>query len=168
MVSLPRGSRPTERLLANPKKKRSRTHERCLNGFRVTKVPPISEWTRCWLGVCPAGAACDNWLRTTYGGSTVIAQNSLASSMSVNGIMVASRAGLPLCESHPKLLNKGKHLPDHVVKFRTVSDDHAFDALVAAWCANRWHSGHWKRDLYKMEDDMVFPAGPAVYPWLDN
>ncbi len=55
------------------------------------------------------GRACDNALRAHYPqrASTVIAQNSLYSAMTVNGILVAlagRELGIPLVESHPKLL----------------------------------------------------------------
>ena len=116
--------------------------------------------------------ACDDWLRSTYhgrGGGSVIPQNSLYSSMTLNGVMVATRIvpRLILCESHPKLLRKalllGEHLRRHV-----ESDEHAYDALVAAWCASRWFHRAWTRNLFEPKsDDMVFPAGDAVYPWPD-
>jgi hypothetical protein len=42
------------------------------------------------------GRACDNFLRRKYGGNSIIAQNSLYSSMTLNGAIVAKRLGLDL------------------------------------------------------------------------
>lgn len=50
------------------------------------------------------GRACDDALRRKYGGNSIVAQNSLYSSMTLNGAIVAKRLGLPVYESHPKLL----------------------------------------------------------------
>jgi hypothetical protein len=121
------------------------------------------------------GRDCDDWLRQTYKGrvgrSAVIAQNTLYSAMTLNGAMVAmemkkARPSLMLCESHPKLQRAANLLPASVVERSAQLNDHAFDALVAAWCASRWHFHAWSLDLYQVgEDNLVFPAGPAVFPW---
>lgn len=52
------------------------------------------------------GRACDDALRHRYGGNSIVAQNSLYSAMTLNGAIVARRIGLPVYESHPKLLLK--------------------------------------------------------------
>lgn len=118
---------------------------------------------------------CDDALRTHYK-DTVISQNSLASSMTINGVHIARTArklGIPIIESHPKLLlrtalkrdREGKSLKS---RFRQISNDDETDALIAAWCASRWHFKCWKTDLYcKMirDDELYFPAGKAFYPW---
>lgn len=58
----------------------------------------------------------DDELRSDYKGSSVQSQNSLFSAMTINGILVATRVsqelGVPLVESHPKLLitARGGHL----------------------------------------------------------
>ena len=116
---------------------------------------------------------------------TVIAQNSLYSAMTINGILVAKtgrKLGVPLFESHPKLLLGAALEEDpegvelvarhHAMleaatsKAARAKADHMADALVAAWCASRWWFNRWTDDLYAMtKDDLTFPAGPAVYPW---
>ena len=103
------------------------------------------------------GRACDNALRKAYRqfGPTVIPQNALYSSMTLNGAIVAKRAervGIPLVECHPKLLVKisdvrSINMEQMIASYREIlgsahttpkkakqADDMA-DALVAAWCA---------------------------------
>ena len=133
------------------------------------------------------GRACDDALRHHYKSkvnpSTVMAQNSLGSSMTINGVLVAQAGrdlGLALVESHPKLLMKaalksnldGKDIADryNTLKKKEKTDDKA-DALVAAWCASRWYFKCWKMNLYdkkKILDDLHFPAGEAFYPWPED
>lgn len=115
--------------------------------------------------------ACDDALRKSYQEhrNTVIVQNSLGSSMTINGILVA-QAGrelkLPLVESHPKLLRKAGLLPNDLVKFLNDKSDDEADALIAAWCASRWFFKRWKTDLFqKFPESLHFPAGDAFYPW---
>ena len=118
-------------------------------------------------------------LRKHYKSGAVIAQNSLRSSMTINGIIVAwcgRDLGLPLVESHPKLVFR-VWLKDRMagtdfarwhdkLSRRDDDHDHEADALIAAWCASRWWFGDWNVDLYKTgADRLVFPAGRAVYPW---
>ena len=135
------------------------------------------------------GRACDDALRAHYPehAPTVIPQNSLYSAMTINGILVAQTGlelGIPLVESHPKLLlraalEKDPEGAELAVRHRAMleaesgkaarakADDRA-DALVAAWCASRWWFNRWPNDLYTaIPDDLTFPAGPAVYPWLE-
>lgn len=127
------------------------------------------------------GRACDDALRNHYkskvNSSTVMAQNSLLSAMTINGTLVAQAGrdlGLTLVESHPKLLMKaalskdkaGKHLRN---RLRFISNDDEADALVAAWCASRWFFKCWKTNLYKtIQDALDFPAGKAFYPWPED
>ena len=118
----------------------------------------------------------------------MVAQNSLYSAMTVNGVLIAMAgrdAGLPLAESHPKLLIRAAQHADPAIKLlcgryeemtrlgaghRGVTD-HEADALIAAWCASRSYFGRWSIDLYDIDansddsDDLVFPAGRATYPW---
>ena len=118
--------------------------------------------------------SCDYALRKRYKQheNTVTLQNSLYSSMTINGILVA-QAGrelrLPLVESHPKLLLKAGLLPNDLVEnLNDLSDDEA-DALIAAWCASRWYFKNWKIDLYEtIQDELYFPAGKAFYPWPES
>lgn len=120
----------------------------------------------------------DDALRKHYPeqGQTVIAQNSLYSSMTVNGVLVARHGyyclGLPLLESHPKLVTHRLQEDPSATEIlcwqkKLVANPHEADALVAAWCASRWVFKCWRIDLYTtVEDDgLVFPAGPASYPW---
>lgn len=142
------------------------------------------------------GRVCDNRLRSAYRlhASTVIAQNALYSSMTLNGAIVARAAvalGLPLFESHPKLLVKiaAAGDPEAIEILDTHSrikngpalgpsqakraDDMA-DAVVAAWCAARGFYGNWATDLYKLgsdnlgDDSVEFVAGRAIYPWPEE
>ena len=120
---------------------------------------------------------CDAALRRHYPNdiNTVLAQNSLRSSMTINGVLVAQHGRclrLPLFESHPKLVlhlcrddPKAKKFLDCHARLITKPDDHEADALVAAWCASRWVFGCWRTDLYTIEDKLIFPAGTAAYPW---
>ena len=140
--------------------------------------------------------SCDGRLKRFYGeriGSASVKcvqpQNSLHSAMTVNGVLVATKAqrelGLPLAEGHPKLLLAGKNvdgeplLPRRVIekheelsKDEKGSHDHRADAFIAAWCASRWYfrDPDWQTDLYGVdaEDPLFFPAGPAVYPWPEQ
>lgn len=144
------------------------------------------------------GRACDAALRARYrqARASVIAQNSLYSSMTVNGVLVAQAAAsldLPIVECHPKLLLGAaagrdpageavisRHaeviargvadLPPRARRRRKVdAADHAADALVGAWCAARWAMGAWSVDLYAAPgDQLVFPAGEAAYPWPET
>ena len=111
--------------------------------------------------------ACDDALRSRYRehASSVIHQNSLYSSMTINGILVAQKLDIPLlAETHPKLLRKAGLTPDNL-EVEEIND-HEADALVAAWCASRWYFKGWQKDLYKENPgDLIFPAGRAVYPW---
>ena len=107
--------------------------------------------------------------------------------MTINGVLIAMAGceeGLSLVESHPKLLVRAAQHADPEMKLlcerygemirhdatRGVTD-HEADAVVAAWCASRSYFGRWSVDLYDIDsnsddsDDLVFPAGKAVYPW---
>ena len=120
--------------------------------------------------------ACDDSLRRHYPDRrlTVIAQNSLYSSMTINGVLVAQHGrclGLPLLESHPKLVLHLCQKDPEATEFLgwhaklARPKDHEADALVAAWCASRWTFGRWRADLYTIKEDLFFPAGAAAYPW---
>lgn len=132
------------------------------------------------------GRACDTALRRRYisRAPSVIPQNSLYSAMTINGILVAQTGleiGVPLVESHPKLLVRAALHSDpegddlgarhHALVNNALGDfegraDDVADALVAAWCASRWWFKRWQTDLYEaIPDVLTFPAGPAVYPW---
>ncbi|MDE0102674.1 MAG: hypothetical protein OYL41_10985 [Acidobacteriota bacterium] len=138
---------------------------------------------------------CDETLREAYGAATVIQQNSLFSAMTLNGIMVANRFRrcrdeTRLVESHPKLLMRllcsrkcaGQTLDPGEISVvchygrllaRTDCDgveDHAADALVAAWCASRRET--WPvPNLYVSYPERCgyyYPAGLGVsYPWIE-
>ena len=129
---------------------------------------------------------CDDALRSHYQSSSVVAQNSLYSAMTINGIIVAqdaSKLSLPLVESHPGvvinnvILKQKDSSPGNAAiceryeKLRETKK-HAADALVAAWCASQWIFGHWKVNLYEVHPNkqpgLIFPAGKAVYPWPEN
>ena len=140
--------------------------------------------------------ACDDRLKDFYAkrlgetkAGSVQQQNSLHSAMTINGALVAYKVchdfGLPLVESHPKLLRVAATcrgcpvLPRHVTetyeelcKAEPGDHDHQADAFIAAWCASRWYfrDRDWKTDLYGVdpEDPLFFPAGPAVYPWPED
>jgi predicted nuclease with RNAse H fold len=119
------------------------------------------------------GRACDDALRRKYGGNSVVAQNSLYSSMTLNGAIVAKRLGLPVYESHPKLLlrvsseNGIREIYDDAVS--ATEADHEGDAIVAAWCAAMGHSRKWAVDLYMdVEDDIELVVPEARYPWFEK
>lgn len=119
------------------------------------------------------GRACDNALRRKYGGNSIVAQNSLYSSMTLNGAIVAKRAGLPVYESHPKLfLRVCDEDAIREVYQDTVADpgaDHEGDAIVAAWCAAMGHSRKWTVDLYAdIQDDIELVVPGARYPWFES
>ena len=126
--------------------------------------------------------------------ASVVAQNSLYSAMTLNGALVAmaareGRPEFPVVESHPKLLLRAAGgigpARDHLVKGYSealcrgkchktedglkVHEDHMADAFVAAWSASRWHFKQWTTDLYDLtpSEGYYFPAGRAVYPWLE-
>ena len=127
--------------------------------------------------------ACDKALRRKYPeqSESVIAQNLLRGAMAINGIIVARlghHLGLPLLvESHPKLVLRA-WLENHMAGTEFAkrleplrgkkTGDHEADALIAAWCASRWHFAHWTVNLYEAfaeQGKLVFPAREAVYPW---
>jgi len=134
---------------------------------------------------------CDQLLRHAYPHfrNTVISQNALYSSMTLNGAMVARVAaarGLPIYESHPKLIIKTQAANDPGAKgvlavhagmkaghiagssAAKVADDKA-DAVLAAWCAAQGWLGRWKADLFLLAgDDLEFFAGAAFYPWPEE
>jgi predicted nuclease with RNAse H fold len=134
------------------------------------------------------GRSCDDALRRAYRqfGASVIPQNALYSSMTLNGAIVArraARADLPLFESHPKLLVKTRSLPDAATssmlnaysarqqcasseaKSVKAADDMA-DAIVAAWCAAQGFSRRWTINLFDIPGDDLEPVAPGVtYPW---
>lgn len=136
-----------------------------------------------------SGRACDGALRRKYPehSKSVIAQNSLYSAMTINGIIVAMEAqnmGLPLAESHPKLLISAASAADpemtalcetHQRICQRPTDqanaDHEADAVVAAWSVSRHIYGKWTTDLYDIDKtressgDLLFPAGEAAFPW---
>ena len=134
-----------------------------------------------------SGRACDIALAAHYNAhsNSVMAQNSLRSAMTVNGIIVAMAAcdlGPPLVESHPKLLMKGaRHADPEMKDLCAIYDDlciqasdHEADAVVAAWCASRGVYQKWQSNLYEIDEnsensaDLLFPAGKAVYPWPEH
>ena len=118
------------------------------------------------------GRSCDNALRRKYGGNSVVAQNSLYSSMTLNGAIVAKRLGLPAYESHPKLLLRlsGGDAIREAYQNAVLNSgaDHEGDAIVAAWCAAMGHNGNWTADLYAdLEDDLEYVVPGARYPWFE-
>lgn len=119
------------------------------------------------------GRACDNALRNKYGGNSIVAQNSLYSSMTLNGAIVARRLGIPVYESHPKLFlrvsaqNSIREVYQDAVA--NSGTDHEADAIVAAWCAAMGHNQKWINDLYAdIEDDLEFVVPGARYPWFED
>jgi predicted nuclease with RNAse H fold len=119
------------------------------------------------------GRACDNALRRKYGGNSIVAQNSLYSSMTLNGAIVAKRLGLPAYESHPKLLLRvsGENAIRKVYQDAVANSgaDHEGDAIVAAWCAAMGHNQKWTVDLFAdLEDDIELVVPGARYPWFEG
>ena len=136
-----------------------------------------------------SGRACDIALRHRYPEhvKSVIAQNSLYSAMTINGIIVAMEAqnlGLPIVESHPKLLISAANNSDpemtalcetyhRICQRRTdpKNADHEADAVVAAWSVSRHIYRKWTTDLYdidkncKNSGNLLLPAGEAAFPW---
>ncbi|MFG6592651.1 MULTISPECIES: hypothetical protein [Sulfitobacter] len=118
------------------------------------------------------GRACDDALRRKYGGNSIVAQNSLYSSMTLNGAIVARRLGLPVYESHPKLMLRvsGENIIREVYHdvASSTEADHEGDAIVAAWCAAMGHYREWAFDLYvDIEDDIELVVPEARYPWFE-
>lgn len=119
------------------------------------------------------GRACDTALRRKYGGNSIVAQNSLYSSMTLNGAIVAKRLGLPVYESHPKLLLRvSSGIAIREVYQDAVANsgaDHEGDAIVAAWSAAMGHNRKWTVDLYSdLEDDIELVVPGARYPWFET
>lgn len=137
------------------------------------------------------GRACDDWLRQAYKAHapTVIPQNSLYSSMTLNGAMVArwaARKGLPVSESHPKLLVRTRTRPDRstetmIAAYRLMKEsgtgsaalerqaDDKADAVVAAWCAAQGFLGLWPTNLFDVPGDRLeMVAENCTYPWPDR
>lgn len=119
------------------------------------------------------GRACDDALRRKYGGNSVVAQNSLYSAMTLNGAIVARRLGLPVYESHPKLLlqlkagNVIREIYERVIS--EAGTDHEGDAVVAAWCAAMGHTQKWTVELYTdIKDDIELVVPGARYPWFET
>lgn len=136
------------------------------------------------------GRACDDALRDAYqqNAASVIPQNSLYSSMTINGAIVARRAArheIPLFESHPKLLVRTRSRSDpatksilahyhQIIKLGSNSlktgkqaDDMA-DAVVAAWCAAQGFLKRWPTELYETPGDQLEKVAKGVsYPWPD-
>ncbi|MCA0940861.1 hypothetical protein LCM28_13345 [Salipiger pacificus] len=119
------------------------------------------------------GRACDDALRRKYGGNSIVAQNSLYSSMTLNGAIVAKRLGLPVYESHPKLFlrvsreNAIRELYQDTLA--SSGEDHEGDAIVAAWCAAMGHNRNWIVDLFSdIEDDIELVVPGARYPWFED
>lgn len=134
------------------------------------------------------GRACDDALRKAYRlhGPTVIPQNALYSSMTLNGAIIAkrfARKGLPLFESHPKLFMKTCVEGDAAIasivrvykdikssgsitsRLSKQADDRA-DAVVAGWCAAQGFYKLWTFDLFQIAGDILEPvADGAMYPW---
>lgn len=118
------------------------------------------------------GRACDDALRRRYGGNSVVAQNSLYSAMTLNGAIVARRLGLPVYESHPKLLLQTSAAetirPAYEEAIARAGADHEGDAIVAAWCAAMGHTRKWVAELYSdIEDDIERVVPSARYPWFE-
>jgi predicted nuclease with RNAse H fold len=136
------------------------------NGAQALGIDTLLAWSR------KGGRACDDVLRRKYGGSSVVAQNSLYSAMTINGAIVARRLGLPVYESHPKLLLQTGAAqvlrPAYEEAIAKAGADHEGDAIVAAWCAAMGHTRKWTVDLYTdVEDDIERVVPSARYPWFE-
>jgi predicted nuclease with RNAse H fold len=93
--------------------------------------------------------------------------------MTLNGAIVARRAGLPVYESHPKLLLQTAAAtairPAHDAATLRAGADHEGDAVVAAWCAAMGHTRAWTVDLYSaIDDDIELVVSGARYPWFET
>ncbi|WP_425409699.1 hypothetical protein [Hyphococcus sp.] len=155
-----------------------------INSVAAVGVDTLLAWS------LNGGRICDNVLRAKYStkSASIISQNSLYSSMTINGVMFAlavQETQTPLYETHPKLI---LHIIDQVdeqcaelkervfglrgsatSKSRLKNADDMGDALVAAWCASRGWYGKWPRDLFVVcGEDLIFPAGRASYPWPED
>jgi predicted nuclease with RNAse H fold len=93
--------------------------------------------------------------------------------MTLNGAIVAKRLGLPVYESHPKLLLRvsGENAIREVYEEAVANSgaDHEGDAIVAAWCAAMGHEQKWIVDLYAdVADDIELVVPGARYPWFER
>lgn len=79
-----------------------------------------------------------------YGGNSIVAQNSLYSSMTLIGAIVARRLRLPIYECHPKLtlqVSREKAIRElYHSAAANLKADHEGDAIMAAWCASMGNS----------------------------
>lgn len=92
--------------------------------------------------------------------------------MTLNGAIVARRFGLPVYDSHPKLLLQSEAGdPIREVYEEAIANagtDHEGDAVVAAWCAAMGHTQNWTTELYSdIEDDIELVVPGARYPWFE-
>ena len=146
-----------------------------------------------WLAKNSGGAeaiAIDTMLAWTFGqrsldlairhkywlsSGTVQAAGSLRGAMLVNGVLVARHFGsqMRLIEVHPKAALSIVD-PDVGKRYRDIKHDqteHAADAFLGAWIAGQWQAKVWQVDLFEMlppAPETHYPAGPAVYPWLEH
>lgn len=140
----------------------------------------------------PTGSReCDDRLRKKYPkqAPSIIPQNSLYSSMTLNGAMVAQHASklwIPIYESHPKLLMKtlstsnaaSQSIQNWYSQMLQSADgskrsakqhDDMADAIVAAWCAAQGLLKLWEVDLFHLPNNNVVPIAPsASYPWFET
>jgi predicted nuclease with RNAse H fold len=158
---------------------------------RLATVKDVCSWLGSHQTVAAAGIdtlvawsplgyrACDVALRKYYSDNaiSVIPQNSLYSAMTLNGMIFAltcQQLNIPIIETHPRLLVRGPlssiiEGTPIVQRYKAEKNDDLADALVASWAASRWYFRKWDIDLFvECSDDLVFPAGRAVYPWPES
>jgi predicted nuclease with RNAse H fold len=93
---------------------------------------------------------CDKRLRLKYPEirKTIVHQNSLRSTMTINGAIVAIQTKIPVIECHPGVLKAMKIKSNTRDLISTVKRGHEQDALIAAWAASQWHYKKWTVDLF--------------------
>lgn len=129
-------------------------------------INPLLPWSP------KGGRACDDALRRKYDGNSVVAQDPLWSSTTLNGAIVAKQLESPVYESHPKLFfrvlgeNAIRELYDDAVS--ATGADHEEDAIIAAWCAAGDRSEKRAVDLYvDIANDIELVVPEARYRWFE-
>lgn len=150
----------------------------------------------CWSTGPSGWRPADRWMRQAYPTNvsrSVTSPNSLYGSMSLSGMSVVHslrqlNPGLPISETHPKVIyavlwgrrydytRDSRWMDDALasvlgLEIRT-SNDHEWDAGIAAFSMLSALRGEWQHDLHQLDPNpderILFPAGPTQYVWPEG
>jgi len=147
----------------------------------------------CWSTGKSGWRSADRWLRKNYNevSNSIVAANSLYSSMSLNGMSVLlslleMNPCLHISETHPKVLyyalknEKYDYSSNHKVMDEFLSsiistkkiqtaNDHEWDAVLSIYAAKQGLCEQWTNDLHIQphEDNecLIEPCGKTHYWW---